>query len=130
MPPAATAEQREYRFAKRLAILVAAVTVAVFFSGLFYGPRPTEIELPDGLCAIAKGSFVYVGTRDERRCRWLIAAESHGWVVSELRGHWLQLRASWNAAQVKFDGQLFEIGKFHERSAGNDSRVYKRPPGA
>jgi len=86
MSPAATTEQSGYRFAKRLALIVAAVTAVVFFSGLFYGPRPTEIGLPDELCAIFKGSFVYLGTRDERRCRWLIAAESHGWVVAEFRG--------------------------------------------
>jgi hypothetical protein len=126
----AKAEQKADMFARRLAIVIAAATSVVYISGFFYGPRSTEIALPGGLCAIAEGSFVYVGNREKDRCRWLISTESHGWVATELHNHSLLMRTSWNAAQIKFDDQLFEIGQFHERKPNSATRIYRRPPGA
>src|SRR5438552_2518620 len=106
--PDAAAEKAD-AFAARLAVGLGMLTALVLGWGLLDGPRPIEAALPDGLCAVAKGTFVYVGTRDERRCRWLVATESRGWAATELRDHSLMMRASWNAAQIKVDGQLFEI---------------------
>jgi len=122
----APAEQKADLLAKRLAGLLAIATAFILLGYSLYGPRLTEIALPDGLCAFAKANFVYVGTPKEGHCQWMVMTDSHGWVSTNFQGHFLQMRASWNAAQVRFDGQLHEIGEFREPSDEGVTHVITR----
>ena len=123
--PAASDNKVEL-FSKWLAVALAIVTVLVFISGRIYGPHLTEIALPDGLCAFAKGHFVYLGTPNRLGCDWVLATESHIWVTSGYRGHKVFMRASWNAGQVKFDEQLFVIGEYREPTDDHMSQIYEK----
>jgi hypothetical protein len=122
--------RREKRLALSLSIPSTLATIAVVVSGFFYGPHTAEMELPDRMCAFVQGNFVYVGVRGNRVCQWRISTDSTALVATALNNHDLQIRASWNAAQILFDGQLYEIGKFVEVAKPKVAGIYLRPAGA